>query len=94
VPDATVIALVGHETLAMSSHDTHVGTASLESLESAVASLLSLGLAPQVATPASNDEDEGDDESSGTLKLRFLRGNRPIEAARSEMVGAGRRRDP
>jgi integrase len=36
VPDATVMALVGHETLAMSSHYTHVGK---ESLESAVASL-------------------------------------------------------
>jgi len=36
VPDATVMALVGHETLAMSSHYTHVGK---ESLESAVSSL-------------------------------------------------------
>ena len=36
VPDATVMALVGHKTLAMSSHYTHVGK---ESLESAVASL-------------------------------------------------------
>lgn len=66
VPDATVMALVGHETLAMSSHRTHVGK---ESLESDVAKLPSLGLAPEVCTPASKDEVEGDNESSGTLKL-------------------------
>jgi hypothetical protein len=36
VPDATVMALVGHESLAMSSHHTQVGK---DSLESAVASL-------------------------------------------------------
>ena len=65
VPDATVMALVGHETLAMSSHYTHVGK---ESLESAVASLPSFGLAPEVATPTSNDEDAGVNENSATLK--------------------------
>ncbi len=35
---------------------------------SAVASLPSFGLAPEVCTPASNDKDEADNESSGTLK--------------------------
>jgi hypothetical protein len=59
------MALVGHETLAMSSHYTHVGK---ESLESAVASLPSFGLAPEVATPTSNDEDAGVNENSATLK--------------------------
>jgi len=65
VPDATVTALVGHETLAMSSPYTHVGK---KSLESAVPSLPSFGLVPEVATPASKDEVEDDNENSATLK--------------------------
>lgn len=65
VPDAIVMALVGHETLAMSSHCTHVGK---ESLESAVASLPSFGPAPEGVTPASNDEDAGVNENAATLK--------------------------
>lgn len=51
--------------LTIFSHYTHVG---LESLESAVASFPRFGLAPEVATPASNDEDEGVNENSATLK--------------------------
>lgn len=39
------------------------------SLESAVASLSSFGLAREVATPASDDEDAGVNENSATLKL-------------------------
>jgi hypothetical protein len=65
VLDATVRTLVGHETLAISSHYTHVGK---ESLVSAVGNLPSFGLAPEVATPASNGEDAGVNENSATLK--------------------------
>jgi site-specific recombinase XerD len=63
VPDATVMGLVGHETLAMSSHYTQVGK---KSLESAVASVPSFVPAPGGAQSA--NENKHNDKPAGHSK--------------------------